>query len=331
MSETLPPYSQPNPARGWWPHSYRRTNERLPSYADSMGQMFQKSLRPAYLFTSLISSVAAAILCAIQWHFMINFSGRVKILSLISAFLFTACTALQLCAFLAGVFAHNSLLRQAGRAALVSAVLAFAAEVLSISNVYANQNEILSQCAANYTSFMSDGEDEDADSSFVDQNDAEDVCKYNWNEKAVWNIAWLILILIFGCLYIVLSRRFVRQIQHSVSQSEPAQCSAEANQAYFPPETQDTDAFPMRGLWRRNSQDTLDTDEAIIDAKTDPMSDVYGGRNDFQDTGRTSRQSSLDVMDHPIPLGSQSASRPFNNHSSPSIVPTTQSKRSNDP
>ena len=160
MSEPLPPYSQPNSSRGWWPHAYRRTNEPLPSYADSMGQMFQKSLRPAYLFTSLVSGVAAAILCAIQWHFMLDYSGKVRILSLISALLFTVCTALQLCAFLAGVFEHGLLIRQAGRAALISMALALVAEILSISNVYANKNEILSQCAADYTSFMSDDDDE---------------------------------------------------------------------------------------------------------------------------------------------------------------------------
>ncbi|WFD44152.1 hypothetical protein MPSI1_002818 [Malassezia psittaci] len=329
MSEPLPPYSQPNSTRGWWSHAYRRTNEPLPSYADSMGQMFQRSLRPAYLFTTLVSGVAAAILCAIQWRFMLNYSGRVKTLSLVSALLFTACTALQLCAFLVGVLTHGPLMRQAGHAALISTVLALVAEILSISNVYANQSDIMSQCAANYTSFMSGDDDDGMDSSYVDQNDANDVCKYNWNEKAVWNVAWLILILIFSCIYIVLSHRFVRQMQHSVLPSESAQPSAEGNQACFPSETHGMDTYAMSGFGRRTSQDTLDTDEAIIDAKTDPMSDVYGGRNDFEDTGRSSRRSSLDVMDHTIPLASQNTSRQLHDHSMPSIVPVTHSKHSN--
>lgn len=316
MSEPLPPYTRRDTSRPGWAHNYSRPNDVPPSYADSVRWFFYNSLRPTYLFTSFLSAVAAAILCGIEWRSMARRDGKAKVLSIVSAVLYTACAALQAYALFAGVRDHIQLLRSAVRLAWASMGMALAAAVVAATNVYANEWNIISQCITNYVDTGVGPVEEDGTTATADRQDASDVCKYDWNEDAVWSIAWLVIIVLFGVMYVLLAHRFLNKVENpGFSEARTRPLTADDNHD-FAADLDAPNAYAMGGLGRRASHTSLD-DEALLDAKMDPMADVYGGRRDLGDDEAGAERES---MAYPA-ARSDEADAPPRAYDEPTIVP----------
>ncbi|WFD04026.1 hypothetical protein MOBT1_002723 [Malassezia obtusa] len=281
MSEPLPPYTRRDTDRPGWTHNYSHPSDVPPSYADSVRWFFYNSLQPAYLFISLVSAIAAIFLCAIEWRSMSDSEGIVQVLCIVPAVLFTVCTVLQIFAFVAGLGQRIHLLRLAVRLSVVSMGLALAAIIIALANVYANKESIFAQCRAKTFAALN-GPMPAGTASVEDEQNVNDYCQYSWNEDAVWDIVWLILILIFSVVYVSLAYRFLRKVENpgfAEARTRPLPADGRA----FDAQVDETNTYAMDGLPRRASRDKLVDDEALVDAKMDPMADVYGGRRDHDE------------------------------------------------
>lgn len=293
MSEPLPTYTRRDQTRPDWAHNYSRPNDVPPSYADSVRWFFYNSLRPAFLVASLVSAIGAAILCGVQWRSMGETTGKAHIFSLVSAVLFTAVAVFQFYAFMAGLNSHISMLRSAVRLSYVSIGLALAAIAVSLANVYGNHDSIMTQCI---TAASGQGDDvEEAGPVDTTTETASDYCRYDWNTDTVWNITWLVIIVLFGAFYFVLATRYLNKVENpGFSDARSRPLAADDNHD-FEADMDGPNGYAMGGLGRRSSQDTLAAnDEAMIDAKLDPMADVYGGRRDLSDVEADGERASVD-------------------------------------
>ena len=322
MGESWSPSTRRDTSRPGWAHNYSRPDDVLPSYADSVRWFFYNSLRPTYLFTSFLSAVAAAILCGIEWRSMARRDGKAKVLSIVSAALYTACAALQAYALFAGIRDHIHLLRSAVRLAWASMGMALAAAVIAVANVYANEWNIISACITEYVSTDMGPIEEDGTAASADREDASDVCKYNWNEDAVWNIAWLVIIALFSVLYVLLAHRFLGKVENpGFSEARTRPFTADDNHD-FAADMDAPNAYAMGGLGPRASRSSLD-DEALIDAKMDPMADVYGGRRDPGED----ESSAAGAADAYPPVRPGEADVPPPAYAEPTIVPVRAPRR----
>lgn len=318
MSEPLPPYTRRDASRPSWAHNYSRPNDTPPSYSDSVRWFFYNSLRPAYLALSLIGTIAAVVLCAVEWRSMAVLDGKAKTLTIASAALFTACVVLLLYAFLAGLNQHIHLLRTAVRLAPVSVGLAVAASAISLANVYANKSDVISQCIYN-SAF--DGVEREEDGPLTEsRTDVSELCRFDWNEEAIWNIAWFILIVLYAVFYLIVAHRFLNKAENpGFSSARTRPLTADDNHD-FQADFEGGDGYVMGGLSRRDSADTLAQDEAMLDAKMDPMADVYGGRRDPSEYEAFVERES---MDYPPIQPSEKRTDASSSYVEPTITPVS--------
>lgn len=295
MSESLPAYARRADAHPGWDHNYNRTSDGPPTYADSVRWFFYNSLRPAFLVTSLVSAFAAAILCAIHWRSASDWDGKYRLFSIVSAALFTACALLQLFAFLAGLYTHMGLLRTAVRLSFASAGIAVAAQVVAVANVYANHNSVFEQCMNAYVAGNRDKEVPDQTVADVpDAPSASEVCADAWDADATWNVVVLVLLLIVCAAYLFIAQRYVHKVENPGGDGVRENALLADDNHDFGADVDD-DTYALNRFPRRGSMDTLDThDRAALDAKIDPMADIYGGRRDPADMDAFDERASME-------------------------------------
>ncbi|WFD20909.1 hypothetical protein MCAP1_003164 [Malassezia caprae] len=135
----------------------------------------------------------------------------VKILSIVSALLFTLVFVVELLGLLSGLAAHVGMVKLFSRSCIGTLILALVAQVLSLVNVYANRHPMISQCIAYESRYT--GDVEQSGDEATDEPSASEICSAMWHSAAAWNIVWLVLIVLVGFLFYMLTLRYLGKIQ----------------------------------------------------------------------------------------------------------------------
>ena len=130
-------------------------------------------------------------------------AGSAATLLCVSAVLFTVFTVSEAIGFIGGAFYNLALTKGFIRLLPVAFVIVLAAQVISLTNTYANKSKLMSNCIRRETD---DLQSYSGSSPLVSQNqEISDYCHNRWANIAAWDIVWLILIVIFGlCFYVCL-------------------------------------------------------------------------------------------------------------------------------
>jgi len=271
MGESVPVYRRQDLTRPGWAHNYTHANKDPPTYSDSLRWLLYNSLRPAFITAHGIAAFVSIILAAIHWRSLYFEDGKVKILSVISALLFTLVFVVELVGFLAGLAAHVDMVKLFSRSCIVTLILALVAQVVSLVNVYANRHPMISQCIAYESRYTGDVEQSGDDAT--NEPSASEICSDMWHSAAAWNIVWLVLIVLFGFLFYMLTLRYLGKIQDpGAGNRQTRPYTADDNHDPEMP-----NAYPMSTMPFSNfSRDELDTrDDAFDDPKIDFDTDTW--------------------------------------------------------
>ena len=270
MSNPIPSDSEGAHVRSPWMHEYSPTESAYLSESDAARWGMRNSLHPAYIIVHILSMIAGIILSAVNWYSVEYEAGSAATLLCVSAVLFTVFTVSEAIGFIGGAFYNLTLTKGFIRLLPVAFVIVLAAQVISLTNTYANKSKLMSNCIHRETE---DLQSYSGSSPLVSQNqEISDYCHNRWANIAAWDIVWLILIVIFGLCFYALSVRYLQNALNMVSSRPGAQSMPSDMEHAF----EEDQAFAMQGLSRTHKADDMDLqDDAFGDRKSEfaPMND----------------------------------------------------------
>lgn len=221
MSESAPVYPRRDLMRPGWAHNYSHPSNVAPTYSDSVRSLLYNSLRPAFIIAHGLAALVALILAALHWRSLALEDGKVKLFTTVSAALFTVVCVAEVVGFLAGVFAHVGMVKLFSRSSVVVLIMALVAQILALVNIYANRHPMISQCIAYESRYT--GDIEQSGDEATQEPTASDICSDMWHTAAVWNILWLVLIVLVGGIFYVLTLRYLQKMQDPGAGRRPTQ------------------------------------------------------------------------------------------------------------
>ncbi|WFD32478.1 hypothetical protein MSPP1_003526 [Malassezia sp. CBS 17886] len=309
MSEPLPAYAQRSDReRPGWMHDYMPTQEQLPTYTESIQSFFNNALRPAFLAVQIVSTVVIVFLCAAQWRHMVDEVGDLRLLSCVAAALLTACLVLLLYGVLVGLMHNMRLLMAYQRLSFVVFALALAAQVVATVNIYANRHTFVSRCIADQIAASPDvgpaGDEHGMDVS--------EPCQEAWRSDAVWDIVWLVLIVLFGAGFLFITQKYLfllRRSRRDVPQLQSVTADVNRN---FGTDIETGDEFVLRRFPTTSEYGHVHQDDmsSHFDGLLDSKSEMHGDALTFEG-----------ASEYPHRMDAYAAPDALDLHE-PSVVPT---------
>lgn len=236
------------------PQGQMQPPEQLPSYRDSVRWAVKNSLRPAFIVSQIVCIIVAVILMISHFRMAREYDGLIRVLSLVSGFMFIVCLVVHLFGLVSAITGARRGLLLLRHLFVPSLLVALAAQVIQLVGIARSKSAFLTVCKDTAYEMVSDPE------STLD--DAE--CEAEWRETIVWNTIWTIVIIIFGVLFLLLMYRYT-------TNTEPL-----ADTQPMPPLDSMSDTYAMADMHQRPEEQLpehfgeLDEhDQKIIDAKTD--------------------------------------------------------------
>ena len=270
MSNPIPSDSQRAHVHSLWMHEYSPTESTHLSESDAARWGMRNPLYPSYMILHILSLIVGTILAAVNWYLVVYQTSSAATLSFVSAVLLTVFTVSEFFGFMGCASFDLGLTKKFVHFLPIILLLFLAAQVISLTNTYANKTMSISNCIRRETEDVQWGPVSSPSNS--EKHEMSDYCHHWWHTLASWNIVWLTWIVIFGlCLY-ALSVRYLQNALNMVS-SRPGAQSMPSDMEHAFDEDQ---AFAMQGLSRTHKADDMDLqDDAFGDTKSEfaPMND----------------------------------------------------------
>ncbi|WFD36770.1 hypothetical protein MCUN1_003657 [Malassezia cuniculi] len=248
-----PPMPGPYDANGGAPP------ERLPTYTETVRAKLENSLLPFFTVMQIICIILAAILFISHILNAVDFASS-KALQYVAAILFIVCFAIHL--FL--LVAMSSLRTSMTIVYLValSMAVALVAQIISVAQLYRDKTPSVEKCLNDSGVPQSEWHTSIGYNRYGKTGDTYwDACNARWNGYVVWNIAWLVgIVIISPCFCIIAYKCYQREAAAAYSQRMTGPSDGWGNESFamttVPPYDPSTD--PLTEQERR-----------MVDAKLD--------------------------------------------------------------
>ena len=259
--QPLPPYSRT-------PVDTEPPPERLPPYSEAVRWVAHNSLRPGFILSQLVCLIVCISLAISSFGAVdSNYPNQYNNLMYVAGAIQIVCAI----TFLTGVFAGSSgrpfMLKVFEYICAPAMVAVLASQVLCIAADYGNKKKVVDSCTDELVrdnsglSYASDLQDE-----------AHASCHSTWQSQTVWDIVWLVLILLFGTFFAFLAYRYFRRVDKPDAAEIAPQAEAPPVQA-SPQEANSYSMTPMGRSMNYPGEDQFyeydETDEKGLDSKRD--------------------------------------------------------------
>lgn len=164
--------------------------EPLPSYTDTVRVSFENSLMPMFTIIQIICIIFAAVLFVAHLFNARLFGSDTSAIQYVCAAIFAVCFVIHVFVIVAGHNMRGS--RKVPIIVTVSISLALIAQIMSVAQLYARKEIVMARCLS--ASGVSSA-------NVSDQSDVMDACHSVWEGYVVWNIVWLVAIVLVGPVF----------------------------------------------------------------------------------------------------------------------------------